>query len=103
MMDMMSNGHGSMMGGMWFFSILFWVLIIVGVVFITKWVLERSRDKKEGAGRNKETALDILEKRYAKGEIDQERFEQIRKDIGGPRSPCVPQHQRGHDQKGEHP
>jgi len=77
MMDMMNNGHGSMMGGMWFFSILFWVLIIAGVVFITKWFLERN---KKTAPVN-ETALDVLKKRYAKGEIDQETFEQMKKEI----------------------
>ncbi len=80
MMDMMNNGHGSMMGGMWFFSILFWVLIIAGVVFITKWFLERNRNK-EGSGINEESALDILKKRYANGDIDRETFEQMKKDI----------------------
>jgi len=79
MLDMMNNGQGSMMGGMWFFSILFWVLIIAGVVFITKWFLQRGRNK-EGTGVNEESALDVLEKRYAKGEIDRETFEQMKKD-----------------------
>lgn len=77
MMDMMNNGHGSMMGGMWVFSILFWVLIIAGVVFITKWFLERN---KEAPSAN-ESALDILKKRYARGEIDQETFELMKKEI----------------------
>ena len=76
MTDMMNNGYGSMMGGMWFISILFWVLIIAGVVFITKWLLQRNEE-------NKESALDILNKRYAKGEIDRETFERMKKDIAG--------------------
>lgn len=76
MMDMMNNGYGSMMGGMWFISILFWALIIAGVVFITKWFLERNEE-------NKESALDILNKRYAKGEINRETFERMKKDIAG--------------------
>jgi len=42
MMDMMNNGHGSMMGGMWFFSILFWVLIIAGVLVVVNIVCHRS-------------------------------------------------------------
>lgn len=75
-MDMMNNGYGSMMGGMWFISILFWILIIAGVVFITKWFLERYNE-------NKESALDILNKRYARGEIDRETFERMKKDIAG--------------------
>jgi len=77
MMDMMNNGHGSMIGGMCFFSILFWVLIIAGVVFITMWFLERNKE----ASSFNESALDILKKRYAKGEIDQKTFERMKKDI----------------------
>lgn len=77
MMNMMNNGHGSMMGGIWFFSILFWVLIIAGVAFITKWFLERNNK----APSVNESALDILKKRYAKGEIDRETFDQMKKDI----------------------
>lgn len=80
MMDMVSNGHGSMMGGMWLFSILFWVLIIAGVVFITKWFLARNQNRQESVI-SEESALDILKKRYAKGEIDQETFEQMKKEI----------------------
>ena len=80
MMDMMNNGQGSMMGGMWFFSILFWLLIIAGVVFISKWFLERNRIR-DGSGVNDESALDILKKRYANGDIDQKTFEQMKKDI----------------------
>jgi len=77
---MMNDWHGSMMGGMWFFSILFWVLIIAGVVFIVKWFMDRDQDK-AGSGGNEESVLDILKKRYAKGEIDRETFEQMKKDI----------------------
>ncbi|MHB8743434.1 MAG: hypothetical protein ACYC9L_09950 [Sulfuricaulis sp.] len=37
MMDMMSNGQdGWMVGGMWFFSVLFWVLVIASAVFIAR-------------------------------------------------------------------
>ena len=80
MMDMMNDGAGwGMTGGMWFFSILFWVLVIAGAVLIVKWVMERNKD---GLSSN-ESPLDILKKRYARGEIDRETFERMKKDIEG--------------------
>jgi len=79
MMDAMHSGPGGwwMGGGMWFFSILFWIVIIAGVVFIVKWLMGRD---KETSSFN-EPPLEILKKRYAKGEIDQKTFEQMEKDI----------------------
>jgi len=73
MMNMMNSGHsGWMMGGMGLLHILFWILIIAGVVLIVQWL----------SGRGKESALDILNKRYATGEIDGIAFERMKKDIG---------------------
>ncbi len=73
MMNMMNSGHGGfMMGDMGLLHILFWILIIAGVVLIVQWF----------SGRGKESALDILNKRYATGEIDSVAFERMKKDIG---------------------
>ena len=70
MMDMMNNG----MSGWWMMllPLIFWVLIIAGVVLIMQWLF----------GRKKESALDILKQRYARGEIDKAAFEGMKKDIG---------------------
>ncbi len=60
------------------FMWLFWILIIVAVVWVIRAVTS------SGSGNPKEqqqTALDILKERYAKGEIDHEQFERMRKDI----------------------
>lgn len=79
MMDMMNNGHGGwMMGGMGLLSILFWILIIAGVVLIVRWLTERNGQGKTSPA---ESPLDILKKRYAKGEIDRETFEKMKQDI----------------------
>jgi len=73
MMDMMNYDHGGWwMGGMWFFSLLFWILVIAGAVFIVRWLRERGHE---------ESPLDILKKRYASGKIDRDTFEQMKKDI----------------------
>jgi putative membrane protein len=82
-------GMGSgMMGGYgmgWFGGILmivFWILIIVGLVFLIKWLIQSTgRDKTTGSGGNR--SLEILKERYAKGEIDKEEFEIKKKDLSG--------------------
>jgi len=77
MMDMMNYEHGGWwMGGMWFFPLLFWILVIAGVAFIVRWMRERGQEQKE-------SSLDILKRRYASGEIDRNTFEQMKKDIQG--------------------
>ncbi|MFA6170394.1 MAG: SHOCT domain-containing protein [Candidatus Margulisiibacteriota bacterium] len=60
--------------------IVIWILLIVGVVFFVQWTAEQA--KKTGNGSGNETALDILKKRYAKGEINKEEYEQKKKDLG---------------------
>ena len=81
MMTMMNGGQGAwMLGGMWLFPILFWVLIIAGVVLIVRWLIERNG---QGKTAPPESPLDILKKRYARGEIDGETFEKMKRDIEG--------------------
>jgi putative membrane protein len=72
-------GPGMRWGGWglgWIFMIIFWGLVIVGVIFIVRYLIGATK----GAN-GKESALDILKKRYARGEIDKEEFEQKKKDI----------------------
>lgn len=79
MMNMMSNGAGGwMMGGMGLLSILFWVLIIAGVVLIVRWLTARDGP---GTVPPAESPLRILKTRYAKGEIDQATYATMKRDI----------------------
>ncbi|HUU50402.1 MAG TPA: SHOCT domain-containing protein [Nitrospinota bacterium] len=77
--DMMHWGFGMMR---WFgplFMIVFLVLTIVVIIFLVRWItLTR---KPELFSKEEESALDILKKRYAKGEINKQEFEEKKKDL----------------------
>ena len=75
-----------MMGGWgmgWFgmiFMLIFWVLVILGLVFLIRWLIQNTR-KDAGTSNEGSKALDILKERYARGEIDKEEFEGKRRDL----------------------
>jgi putative membrane protein len=54
-----------------FMMLLFWVLIIAGVAFAIQWFLHGGTVK---SSPGHEAPLEILKKRYAKGEIDRKEF-----------------------------
>ena len=70
--DMGSMGSGWGMLGAAHMA-LWWILIILGIAVLAKWLIAGSR----GGTR----ALDLLKERYARGEIDKEEFEQKRRDL----------------------
>ncbi|MDT8384136.1 MAG: SHOCT domain-containing protein [Gammaproteobacteria bacterium] len=74
--DMGNWGWG--MGFGWFFMILFWALVILGIVAIVKWLAGSSG---AGGAPPSKTARQILEERYARGEIEREEFEQKKRDL----------------------
>lgn len=58
------------------FMLLFWGLVILGLVALVRWLAQ------SGVGQAREkTALDVLKERYARGEIDRKEFEQKRTDL----------------------
>ncbi len=66
-----------MMGGIgfgWFFWIIIIVVVIVGIQQFT------TRNQQFN-NQDSETPLDIITKRYAKGEITKEEFEEMKKKI----------------------
>jgi len=77
-----------MMGGWgmgWFggiFMIAFWILILVGLVFFVRWLIQ-STSRNRAIGNVESRAIDILKERYAKGEIDKDEFDSKRKDLLG--------------------
>lgn len=70
--------HGMGWGGMWFGS--FFGLAMIGLVVWAIISLVNNSNRND-ASAQQESALDILKKRYASGEITQKEFEQMKKDL----------------------
>ncbi len=69
-------GWGMGFGFGWLLMAPFWILVILGVIYLVKLIAggRKGEDKEE-------TALEIVKKRYAKGEINKEEFEKIKNDL----------------------
>jgi len=79
----MMGGFDGFSGGMAFGSLgmlLFWGIIIAGAVLVVRWLAAGRLSTPESPGHG-ERALEILRERYAKGEIDQNEFEQKKRDL----------------------
>jgi len=82
MMNMMSRG---MMGGYpanydysnYGYWNIFWILLFAAVIFLMGWIIYRFGIKKT----TPETPLNILRKRFAKGEITKKEFEDMKKEL----------------------
>ncbi len=66
--EMMQTG-----GPGWIVMLAFWALLIVGIVFLVRYLLGANRSSTATP-----KAMEILEERFAKGEIDSKEFEEKR-------------------------
>jgi putative membrane protein len=73
MMDGYGMGYG--FGGI--FMLLWWVLIIIGVIMLVKWLSHPHPTGEHGGSK----PLDILKERYARGEIDEQEFKKRKQDL----------------------
>lgn len=71
-------GGSGWMGLGWIFMVLVWVLIILGVVALVRWLWMGSSGRREA---QRKTPLEILRERYARGEIEREEYEQKHRDL----------------------
>ncbi len=70
----------------WIFPLfmpIFWIVMIGLCLYFIFGRNRSGRTWETGRGFEDGTALDILKKRYAKGEISKEEFEQMKRDISG--------------------
>ena len=69
------------MWGMWglgmaLMMLVFWGVVIVGLVLGIRWLVS------QGTPARADSALDILRQRYARGEIGKEEFDAKKRDLG---------------------
>ncbi len=77
----MMGGYGGYGMG-WFgglFMIVFWVAVIAGIYLLVRWVVTTSRKGDRANG--DDSPLEILKRRYARGEINKEEFERMKKEL----------------------
>jgi len=75
-------GWGHPVGWLWMVMMgVFWVALIIAVIFLIRWLLLSKGDRGSEVLRE-ESPLEILNKRYAKGEIDKQEFVEKKKDLG---------------------
>lgn len=80
----MMNGYGFGYGGYGVVHMIFWVVILIAIIAGVIWLLRSTTavgmhhmPPKRSAG------LDVLEERYARGEINRDEYLQKKKDILG--------------------
>jgi putative membrane protein len=61
--------------GMMFVMLVFWGLVIVGIVLGIRWLVRQGRPERS------DSALEILRQRYARGEINRDEFEAKKRDL----------------------
>ncbi|NIM04893.1 MAG: SHOCT domain-containing protein [Armatimonadetes bacterium] len=59
--------------------LVFWVLVIAAIIHFVRWAAGSSELSEPT--KTAESAPDILQKRYANGEISREQYQQMRQDL----------------------
>ena len=72
-------------GGWWMFPMAMPIIMIIVALVVVYFLFGRGGYRppwdRYPSGRETETPLDILKKRYARGEIKKEEFDQMKKDL----------------------
>jgi putative membrane protein len=76
---MWDHGWGMGGGGMGF-GFVFWLAILAGIVAVVVWF---SRSQPFGGNQRRSEGLEVLEQRYARGEISREEYLEKKRDIAG--------------------
>jgi putative membrane protein len=80
------GGFGLARPFLWFRGVgafLFWLLLFAGIILIIRALAEGPSSTSGPGSVTTESPLDILKRRYAKGEINKEQYDEIRSNLSG--------------------
>jgi putative membrane protein len=87
---MWGYGPGWGMMGPWggglgtgFFGMFIWLVVIVLVVAVVVWLMRSAGSRRPAQLERRSSGLDVLEERYARGEINRDEYLQKKRDITG--------------------
>ena len=78
MMNQWNGFWGWGMGLGFVFMLLFWGFIILGIAALIRWLISQSSPSRNSRDKS---PMEIVQERYARGEIDREEYEQKRRDF----------------------
>lgn len=85
----MGYGYGygpqwGMMGGYGGFGMIIWIVVLIAIVALVVWLVRSTASSgMHHLPPRRSSGLDVLEERYARGEINRDEYLQKKKDIGG--------------------
>jgi putative membrane protein len=69
-------------GGLGFIMIIFWIVVIAAIALAVSGAISNRHEPNRREGRFPNDPLEILRRRYARGEIDKQQYEAMRRDLG---------------------
>lgn len=80
----MMSGYGGYGYGYGLVHMIVWIAVLVAIVVAVGWLVRSIAGQRGQSASGKRSAgLDVLEERYARGEINREEYLQKKKDIAG--------------------
>ena len=73
-------GWGWGMGWGWIGMLLFWIFLILAIVWLVR-ALDLSGSANGDRSSGRDTALEVLRERFARGEIDREEFQSRKREL----------------------
>ena len=79
--NMMGHWGGGL--GMGPFGMIIWLVLIILVIAAVVWFMRSAGSNRPAQLERRSTGLDVLEERYARGEINRDEYLQKKRDIAG--------------------